>query len=94
MITRRSATYNNGIFTTGIGEGSKIFTYSNDESDFTSQLLKTSGNVIFALTPNVDGANVRSPYQIKVNTTKNPSATLTHIIITGVDNNANSYDWS
>ena len=94
LITRRSATYNNGIFTTGIGEGSKIFTYSNDESDFTSQLLKTSGNVIFALTPNVDGANVRSPYQIKVNTTKNPSATLTHIIITGVDNNANSYDWS
>lgn len=46
------------------------------------------------MTPNVDGANVRSPYQIKVNTTKNPSATLTHIIITGVDNNANSYDWS
>ena len=94
LITRRSATYNNGIFTTGIGENSKVFVYSNGVSDFTDKLEKTTGNVIFALTPKVEGTEVRSPYQIKVDATSLTSATLTHVVITGVDNNADPYEWT
>ncbi len=93
-LISRASTYDNGLYQTSVGEESKIFTYTTGASDFTSQFVNGSSNVIFALTPNLTGTDVRSGYQISVTPDVQTSAKLTDVIVSGVDKNANSYDYS
>jgi len=92
LITRAS-TYNNGMYQTSVGERSEIFAYTTGYTDFTSQFDAPGSNtdkIMFALTPNITGTDVRSPYMIKVTHGGTPktSAAITEVWINGVDNTA------
>ena len=93
-LISRASTYNNGMYQTSVGERSEIFTYTNSAADFTSQFDNGSAKIMFALTPEITGTNVRSPYQVGVDYgTANPTATLTSVIVSGVKNDASSQDY-
>ena len=98
LITRAS-TYNNGMYQTSVGERSEIFAYTIGYTDFTSQFDapgSSTDKIMFALTPNITGTDVRSPYMIEVAHGGKPltSATLTNVIVSGVDNTASSHDYT
>lgn len=90
-LISRASTYNNGMYQTSVGEKSEIFTYTVGASDFTNQFDADSKKVMFALTPNITGTNVRSPYQVKVNYgSLLTAATINEVWINGADENADS----
>ena len=98
LITRAS-TYNNGMYQTSVGERSEIFAYTTGYTDFTSQFDapgSSTDKIMFALTPNITGTDVRSPYMIEVAHGGTPLtiATLTNVIVSGVDNTASSHDYT
>ena len=87
-LISRATTYNNGMYQTCVGERSEIFAYSTNANDFTSQLVDGNDHILFALTPDVEGLNVRSAYQIGFELKANPTIDLGQIIINGVNEDA------
>ena len=92
-LMSRASTYQNGLYITGVSERSEIFTYTNDVTDFTGEFKDGGNTVLFALTPQAEGVNVRSPYYVGVAASPE-SADLTNVIITGTNDDAGNTSYS
>ena len=93
-LMSRASTYQNGLYITGVSERSEIFTYTNGVTDFTGEFKEGGNTVLFALAPQAEGVNVRSPYYVGVATDGNEPATLTNVIITGANDDAGNTQYS
>ena len=93
-LMSRASTYQNGLYITGVSERSEIFTYTNGVTDFTGEFKEGNNTVLFALAPQAEGVNVRSPYYVGVATDGTESATLTNVIITGANDDAGNTQYS
>ena len=90
-LISRATTYNNGMYQTCVGERSEIFAYSTDANDFTGQFVDGANTILFALTPDVEGLNVRSAYQIGIDCEAQTDATLQWVYVKGVDEDVNDH---
>ncbi len=93
-LVTKATTYYNGLYATAVGEKSEVYTYTSAATDFTNQFEKNGKSILFALTPLVEGTNVRSPYQIWSSPTALTTATLQSVTIKGVDENAASKNYT